>query len=591
MPISEKKFHDELVEITYKFRKSRYDRRFLIVIFSGFRPRGSKYDLDGKGMGTVHANILWIKDEYRDNHTYYIRSSSGYEFSRAINALINTTLLELGLDYEHCLLAGFSKGASGALYQCLKYNFPNLLITVPRMNIASSNARDRPELLKSLLNTVDDASIQELDSLLPGLLESDRNLSKNIYLITSEADPQYRHEIAPFIDLYEKYENFNIIRSASPLVRGHTDVTRYNLSTIYGIMMLFTDSIVPVIGRIYNGFDYFKSSKKQPTLNALNSNESPNGAISGISIKEGALDVAGHVVVRGIALEISDATRTRLVLRSESASKRIALDHHKNYVLNELYFENEYFDYSNGAFKTRKGGSSDLSDLPYGRYRIGIEATLGDTTWEIKELDAPQNYQRFVSGDTIYQIIPTGSSAALIKRPLSGKDRADIHSSLEKSWSDDKVVHIEGYFVVPGVPAKNYSEVGYYLLVRSVSSSEIISVANLAIGNRPRAGSFINDPFMDYSKAYYTTRGYSGISLEHIPVGTYSLSVSCVIAGSVFTKLIDSQLIVNNRFLHFQDLEVSQHRHRLYRNIKRRCTRSTGWLRVITGKIGSMRDR
>lgn len=110
-----------------------------------------------------------------------------------------------------------------------------------------------PKVGEAMMGTITPAAITLLNKRLPNAIRSDRQPDKNIYLFTALADYQREQEILPHLELLEKYENFNLIKSASPCITQHNEVTRYNLNLILALIYQLEQKIIPSWGHIRNG--------------------------------------------------------------------------------------------------------------------------------------------------------------------------------------------------------------------------------------------------------------------------------------------------------------------------------------------------
>ena len=89
MRIEDQEFVFQGLSVTYKFRRSLQDRRHLLVVFSGgFGPKRG-YDLNGSVVDGIRTDILWIRDTFDGDFSYYIRTHRrGTLVAEAVAALI-----------------------------------------------------------------------------------------------------------------------------------------------------------------------------------------------------------------------------------------------------------------------------------------------------------------------------------------------------------------------------------------------------------------------------------------------------------------------------------------------------------------------
>ena len=204
--------------------------------------------------------MLWIADDVDGTSTYYMSHKGNLTVSETVHRLILRHLQDLGLTQQQCTLMGFSKGASAALYFALKFNYANVLASVPQIKVGSFARDTYPNLFThmSLSASVEDCVI--LNDLIPRALEEDKHLAKNIYLISSVADSQFNFHIRPYIADFVKYDNFNMFMTNSPYVTHHGEVTHYNVPLILSVLYGLSEGLAPRYGLVSNGsgtpFDY-----------------------------------------------------------------------------------------------------------------------------------------------------------------------------------------------------------------------------------------------------------------------------------------------------------------------------------------------
>lgn len=217
--------------VEYRFRPAEGDARHLIVVFSGLgAPNG--YHFAGKSLMDLRANILWIRDDFDGNYSYYMCRNMDFGIESAVSGLIERTLAHLGLSRDQVSLLGVSKGGSAALYYGLRYGYRNIVTVVPQFLIGSYVYERSVTGRYMLGEMMSQQNVDVLDSAIPNMLKARGGQGHNIYLFTSEADEQYETEINPHLQLFWACENFNFIRTDSPMVRQHGEVSGYNMPLI-----------------------------------------------------------------------------------------------------------------------------------------------------------------------------------------------------------------------------------------------------------------------------------------------------------------------------------------------------------------------
>lgn len=245
------------VGIGFLERAAGQDRRHLTVFFNGVKPDNG-YDFTGRASSGLRSHFLWIRDEWAGQATWYMCRGFDFRYEEAVHALIELRRSELGLSKEQCTLVGFSKGASAALYLGLKYGYKNIVASAPQTKVGSFARGVFPDIFRNMVGdhfADDGKAAYALNQLVPELLMSnDTSLEHNIYLFTSEADPQFKFHIKPYLNLLRRFDNFSVFITESDFVTGHFEVTHYNIPLIVSILGLLGDNVPPVFpAEVRNG--------------------------------------------------------------------------------------------------------------------------------------------------------------------------------------------------------------------------------------------------------------------------------------------------------------------------------------------------
>lgn len=482
--MSEQTFFGKNYKITYKFRSARLDKRKLVVIFSGDFAATNYYDFSGKSSDFVKSNILWIRDMFNGEFTYYIRDRSGFGLGDDIQDLISYYVTRLGISKRDVILMGFSKGGSAALYHGIKYDFKNIVSTVPRIKLGSANV-ERPKILNGLTADHSEQSIRELDQIIPNLILDDHKLDKNIYLYSSPQDPLFEGELREHLPKFEKYTNFNLTITESDLVRRHRDVTRYNLPNIIAVVNLLVDNITPRFGTVTNGNrDYRRiDSKTEESKYHI-------CKTSSASLEQNHLYIAGHSFIRGLEPNDSNLSNTLILKDDWGQEYRYPLFHTTDLYLSYIYYQGRYLNYDRGGFSTRKSQGIDLSTLPIGDYYLSIEALHDDQIQRSTLDDSSVRKSWSVANESIYCLYSLGKVMRIRKYALNEPITATpLHFSLNQAEIDKRKLEIQGELVFS--EATEASKIGYHrfkLIATNIETNEIRlfplrrSTENLAIG-------------------------------------------------------------------------------------------------------------
>lgn len=533
------------VSVGYQMRPQKQDRKHLTVIFSGFRKKGT-YDFDGMAIQSLRGAILWIQDLFNDEFSYYLYSNKK-NLTGAVYALIESKLQEMGLDKHHVTLAGFSKGGSAALYYAAKYGFSNVLITVPQFRIGSYLKNKAPKVLDSMLPRYED-SVGKLDNILTTILQNDNHLSKNIYLFTSPADDQYISEIIPNLHLFDKYHNFNCIVSDTPFIEEHDRVTWYNVPMILSILSALVEGAPPRHGLIKNGSRNFQSNTAQPTLAELRQEKNHLFGLSRLEIQRGRLYIDGYSFIQGYSAEKYSDISTSIRIENSSQEYLVRMGGVEKKELTMRNFRIQVCDYSRAGFASIGHEGIDLSELPDGRYKLSLETSHALQTVQTVGPIFRGKKTREVKGESIYELSYDSSGTFLSKRNI--RNKADYGSllSLKKTWVADDRLHVEGYFVVPGQVTPNWNDISYYLLLINSDDQSLTAVISLSNAERSDIGKMINDEWNDYSKSYFATLKYQGLSLTGLAPGGYELSITAISRELVVSRSLGVGVDVTGTF-------------------------------------------
>lgn len=166
---------------------------------------------------------------FKENCSYYLCHEMEFSIEKSIINFIDSILKNiLFLKRIVLLLVSLREGVF-LIYYGIKYNFKNVISTVPQFNIGTYVSKNWKKASKYMMGDISESKIKLLDSLLGKQIENDLNTNKNIYLLTSRSDVQYITEIEPNITKFLKYENFNLFYSDSLLVNEHKQVTPYHV--------------------------------------------------------------------------------------------------------------------------------------------------------------------------------------------------------------------------------------------------------------------------------------------------------------------------------------------------------------------------
>ncbi|ALR78846.1 hypothetical protein AO703_03225 [[Enterobacter] lignolyticus] len=360
------------IDITYRIKPRKYDNRHLIVIFSGFGlERLFTYDFSN-ALNDVPATIVWIKDDFYSCCSYYLCKKLDFSVEYAIEKFINDLLQELNLTKVQCTLAGFSKGGSAALYFGAKYNYKNIVSTVPQFNIGSYIKNDWPEVARHMLGRVTSKNVLYLDTLLSDIISEDREYEKNIYLLTSPYDSQYITEIKPHLSKFMKYNNFNLFYAESLLIGEHNQVTSYHVPLILGVLNSIAQGAIPKYG--------YCELKGDPKVGVDNVTISPVALLKRIPLKGTVIYPEGIAVLEGIPCPEYSDIDTKIVFNNGCSEFSFPLAKAHRSILSRTLYNGGYVNYDKGWFCTERYQGLEINSLPAGRYTVFLEISCGGHT-------------------------------------------------------------------------------------------------------------------------------------------------------------------------------------------------------------------
>ncbi|WP_132844632.1 alpha/beta hydrolase [Pseudomonas putida] len=358
----------EGVEILYMRKPARYDTKHLVIVFSGFSGNGKPTYNYHNSFSECPAEVIWIKDSFQGGESYYLCSKGQFNIENAVFKFISIVMKELDLDTWDCTLLGSSKGGSAAMYYGFKYNFGNIIASVPQFHIGTYVEADWPYALKHMTSGLPANAARDTQGTLDRMITEAISASlpnKNVYLITSLADSQYETEIAPNIDQLKKFTNFNLIMANSQMIEQHNQVSRHTIAIAISIVNLSAMGIPPKLPQAE--IKYRKlSPPKQPSLK-------PIVALKKFKTQDGNFFPEGISVLRGAPCPDYSDIKLRLLLKNneDTVGFLIAKDHKPD--LTRELFDGDLVKYDKGWFCTLGHKGLPIDDLPIGKWSAHIE--------------------------------------------------------------------------------------------------------------------------------------------------------------------------------------------------------------------------
>ena len=365
--INEKKIVINGVEICYAQKSGRQDTKHLVIVFSGFSGDGKPTYNYANALINCPADVLWIKDYFYGGESYYICADGQLSIEDSVYKLITIILNKLNLTHRDCTLLGGSKGGSAALYYGMKYDFENIIATVPQFHIGSYVEVDWGYAFKHMVGNTSKEEVEKLQDKLDSLILNEiaaADAKKNVYIITSHADPQFETEIKKNIHRFDKFTNFNILYADSLLIDRHNQVNRHIVSITMSIVSLTAMGIAPVFSN--SNIKYRdKSSEGEGYL-------TPFITVKSFAVDHGLFYPEGISIINGIPCpEYTDIDMV-LVLKNEKECFEIKLAKGHKPNLNHFINPQANISYDKGWFCSKNHDGFMIDDLPLGMWDVKI---------------------------------------------------------------------------------------------------------------------------------------------------------------------------------------------------------------------------
>lgn len=510
--------------IKYKFRRGRSDRKHLLVIFSGFRHKGT-LDFGGAAIDTIQHNVLWIFDEFGEpaENSYYLLQNGTFGPRDAVRDFLQQVCIWQGLEIADLTFAGFSKGASAALYHGLEMSVGAVVCTVPQFAIGSYVQKNWPAVFERMrAGRNSDAERTELDVLLPNVLDVSSNVNTHIYLFSSEADPQLNEEIKPNLERLRRLRFFNLILTESPLITQHIDVTPYNVPGILALFQLCADKIYPYFGEM-NSIAETNSAVVQQQLQSA----------EGLAVLERAYAQNGRVelelttLIRGIPQDNWGSTDRELILKGKSQESRLALGKTMDTALSRKYLQDTFIDYRAARSVSPRGAAYSLEAFPEGKSHLRVSMTAKNygitATAPVK--DSRPLFFHAVSGANLLVIRSEYQQVVAIRSDISTlpiSSTAHTHTT-QIQISDAKILHLQGIFAPYGTTVSEWGDISYYLVLQGEETY------TYELGMLDREAEIAEQGLpTSLRKAYFADLGGRGVDLTTAHTGDYSLHILAV---------------------------------------------------------------
>lgn len=189
----------------------------LVVVFQAInRKPGYNYI---KTLSGVHANRLYIKDEYGEDEethsSYYLGKGRSFDIADKVQRLITELTSSLKIERSDCIFAGSSKGGFAALYHGYRFGAGHILPGGPQVLLGDFlNSRSKesvhPPILNHIAGGLDDVSVAWANRILQEVILSATAPFPHTEIHVGSREPHYRKHVLPFLELVGKAKIPNV---------------------------------------------------------------------------------------------------------------------------------------------------------------------------------------------------------------------------------------------------------------------------------------------------------------------------------------------------------------------------------------------
>lgn len=560
--------------VSYRFRPALDDRRHLVVVLSGFRNPVHSVDFV-RSSASLTANILWIYDDIDDVPGYYLWGKGLKDLGAPIHATIQHIANQLGLTSSQITLFGLSKGANAAVIYGPRYGYKNIVASAPRALNGSSMRKDHPEIFAHVTNQQHDADMTEhhINQCFTTAIDQDVDTNRSIYMFTSPEDvTRYFTESTVLSAKLDKYDNFNLIHTRSPLLQNHHDVTRYNLSILISILTQLSDGLVPTFSGASVEDDEFvaRGGSTQRAIATGSSNIATNSvslstltppyrdnelraAITKLTMNpNGLLKLQGYAILNNVAADRYKLVNLKLRLENVADAKQshwYPLGSTRDRSLNKALFSIQLIDYTYGGIATLRQLGVQLAALPIGRYRVNVELEKKKRRHISKALPAPVHTTWINTDERLIGSESNGHDWHITSTSSIGRTIRDCQFEIDELRAHQNKLIIKGTLAPHGMDASDWNSISYYLVLRTSSGPKTGTVTRTyKLANSHKAGisNRTHQPWRDQSKAHFTTPDKQGINLGFLPSGYYEIIITGRRGSDIFSVPVCTTLRVQS---------------------------------------------
>lgn len=213
-------------EIKYVFEPATVKRNSLVVVFSGFNPKGSSPAYNYiRTLKNLDVNKLFILDDQGERGCYYLGENRKFDIEASVVSLITKIANENNILHSNIICCGSSKGGYASLYFAIKYGLGKVIAGAPQTYLGSylKSANEYPTL-EYIAGDTSDGSVSFLNNIMYDVVAQVKKAPK-IFIHVGKGDHHYKGHVLPFTTkLKDKgFEFFLDVKDYS----DHGDVSFY----------------------------------------------------------------------------------------------------------------------------------------------------------------------------------------------------------------------------------------------------------------------------------------------------------------------------------------------------------------------------
>lgn len=517
-------FTGQAGQLKYRYQQGTSDRRHLLVIFSGFRNKGT-LDFGGAAIEAIRHNILWIYDEFggEGENSYYLLEKGRMVPRDTVLEFLEEVREAYDLTWQNMTFAGFSKGGSAALYFGLTLGAGAVISAVPQFYIGRYVRKNWPKPFDFMRAGKDtDAEQAEMDALMPDLLREHREAPTHVYILTSPADHQLAEEIQPQLENLRGLKNFNLITTESHLITQHNEVTAYNVPEIFGFFQLTAAGLFPQLG---------ETQTKQETSEALARLQRQKR--EGVAVLEdlkvssnGRFTLDLVTLIRGVAQPDYSSMYREAQVRAPGQEPHILnLGKKIDPAISRRYVQDTFIDYRTARSVSVRDAGYEIDALPQGISTLHVSMKGKSASSSVQAtVTANRPISRcMATNKNAFRALADSKGTSLEVRSLKdfSARQGDFFALDSLELNEANRLSLRGWYAPLGTTIEDWGSAAYYVYLEGAESSYSFPLGML---DRLEEAQKLGLP-NSLRKAYFCDIKNEGVDLSDVVEGTYQLHV------------------------------------------------------------------